>query len=156
MGIWPILALRVVSGRPLRMRLMSVLVPPMSMVTMVSAPTRSAKCAPAMTPPAGPDRTVWTGRARADSRVINPPEASITMIGLSRPTPRPVWRSRSRADSAPRYPAMTGVRKALRTVVLARSNSRNSREMSVEIETTTPGSCCSSTALASRSCAGLA
>ena len=136
---------------------MSVLVPPMSMVMMVPAPTRSAKCAPAMTPPAGPDSTVWTGRARADSRVIKPPEASITMIGLSRPTPEAGLGVRAAgADSAPRYPAMTGARKALSTVVLARSNSRNSREMSVEIETTTPGSCCSSTALASRSCAGLA
>ena len=58
MGIWPILALRVVSGRPLRIRLMSVLVPPMSMVTMGSALTRRPKCAPATTPPAGPDSTV--------------------------------------------------------------------------------------------------
>ena len=57
-GVWPILALRVVSGRPLRIRLMSVLVPPMSMVMMVSAPTSPAKCAPATTPPAGPDKTV--------------------------------------------------------------------------------------------------
>ena len=51
---------------------------------------------------------------------------------------------------------MTGVRKALSTVVLARSNSRNSRTMSVEMQMTTPGRCCSSTALAWRSCTGLA
>ena len=51
---------------------------------------------------------------------------------------------------------MIGVRKALSTTVLARSNSRNSRRMSVEMQMTTPGSSRSSTALASRSCAGLA
>ena len=35
---------------------------------------------------------------------------------------------------------MIGVRKALSTAVLARSNSRNSRRMSVEMQMTTPGS----------------
>ena len=58
MGICPILAARVVSGRPLRIRLMSVLVPPTSMVMTLPAPARAAKCAPATTPPAGPDRMV--------------------------------------------------------------------------------------------------
>jgi hypothetical protein len=92
----------------------------------------------------------------ARSPVISPPEASITMMGLSRPTPRPPSASRSRADNEPRYLVMIGVRKALSTVVLARSNSRNSRRMSVEMQMTAPGSSRSSTTLASRSCAGLA
>ena len=57
MGTCPILACRVVSGRPLRIRLMSVLVPPTSMVMTSPAPISAAKCAPATTPPAGPDST---------------------------------------------------------------------------------------------------
>ena len=135
---------------------MSVLVPPISMVMMLSAPISPAKCEAATTPPAGPDSTVCTGLARADSTVISPPDASITMIGLSRATPSPFSRSTSRSDSEPRYLVMTGVRKALSTVVLARSNSRNSRRMSVEMQTVTPGRARSSSALAARSCAGLA
>ena len=81
---------------------MSVLVPPTSMVMTLPAPARLAKCAPATTPPAGPDRMVCTGLASAVSTVIRPPAASITMMGVSRPTPSPISASCSRADSEPR------------------------------------------------------
>jgi hypothetical protein len=83
------LASRVTCGRPPRIRLMSVLVPPMSNVMISAKPESWATCALATTPPAGPDKTVCTGFSRAVATVINPPEASMTMTGTSDARPSP-------------------------------------------------------------------
>ena len=149
--------LRVVSGRPLRIRLMSVLVPPMSMVMMLPAPTRPAKCAPATTPPAGPDRTVCTGlRARGlqrhqpagglhhHDRLVAPDAEA----GLAVAQPRP-----KRAEVAGHDRRQEGVEHRRAGPLELAELARGCRS---RCETATPGSCCSSTALASRSCAGLA
>ena len=56
-----------------RIMLTSVLVPPMSQVMRSRAPAAAAACTAATTPPAGPDRTVVTGKRRARSRESTPP-----------------------------------------------------------------------------------
>ena len=95
-------ACRVRIGFPSRIRLMSVEVPPISIVTMSRMPASPATWALPTTPPAGPDSTVWTGFSRAESRVIRPPEASITITGLVSGNPRPSSRSASRPAREPR------------------------------------------------------
>ena len=100
-GMFSSLASRVIAGTPLRITLMSVLVPPMSMVMMCAAPASSATCALATTPPAGPESTVCTGFLRAEATVISPPEASITITGVAAAMPRP-RASRSRLVREPR------------------------------------------------------
>ncbi len=45
----------------------------MSMVTRWSMPSCSATKRLAITPPVGPDSTIWTGASAAASRVISPP-----------------------------------------------------------------------------------
>ena len=86
-----------------------------------------------MTPAAGPDSTMKTGRSPAPSNVSTPPPLCITRS--SPPTPR----SRSRASIESRYSCTIGWMPALMTVVLARSYSRNSGTTRDESETAMPG-----------------
>ena len=63
----------VISGRPDTQTATSVDVPPMSKVRMRSNPAWVATKEAPLTPPAGPERTVWTAFLQADSRLISPP-----------------------------------------------------------------------------------
>ena len=60
-------------GSPSRITDTSVDVPPMSNASTRLNPVRRAMAAVLVTPPAGPDSTVWTGRREAASALINPP-----------------------------------------------------------------------------------
>ena len=60
-------------GSPSRITDTSVDVPPMSKASTRFNPVRRAIMVVLVTPPAGPDRTVWTGRREAASALINPP-----------------------------------------------------------------------------------
>ena len=86
-----------------------------------------------MTPAAGPDSTMNTGRSPALSKVSTPPPLCITSSSAS--TPRP----RSRSSIEPRYSWTIGWIPALMTTVLARSYSRNSGTMLDDSETATSG-----------------
>jgi hypothetical protein len=76
----------------------SVEVPPMSSVTRRSMPVSSATCRPAMTPPVGPETTMWTGAFAAASKVISPPFDRMTTVlagmpaSATRPRMAESWR----------------------------------------------------------------
>src|SRR5687767_6792641 len=80
-GNSPTFVSRVISGRPATHTATSVDVPPMSKVKMRSNPAWDATNDAPLTPPAGPDRTVWTGFLHADSRLIRPPSERTTWTG---------------------------------------------------------------------------
>ncbi len=64
---------REIVGSPSRITETSVDVPPMSKASTRFRLVRRAIMAVLVTPPAGPDRTVWTGRRDAASALIRPP-----------------------------------------------------------------------------------
>ncbi len=99
------------AGKPSRSRAISVVVPPMSATRTSSAPARAR--AP-MTLAAGPDRMVSIGRSSAASAVISEPSPLTTMSGASMP------RSVSKPRTARISCWSSGIRRALRTVVMAR------------------------------------
>ena len=72
----------------------SVDVPPMSKARSLLRPVRRAIITVEVTPPAGPDNTVWTGRSEAASAPISPPSErtmwslAATSLSLSRPSMR--------------------------------------------------------------------
>ena len=55
-------------GSPREIRLTSVAVPPTSMVMIFGKPAVAARCAAPMTPAAGPDSAVRTGKSRARAK----------------------------------------------------------------------------------------
>src|SRR6478609_11281716 len=127
-GKSPTLVSRVISGRPETHTATSVDVPPMSKVRMRSKPAYDATNDAPLTPPAGPDRTVWTGFLHAASRLISPPSERTTWIG-----------ARTCAAARPsrtfvRYFSSAGATYAFTNVVTVRSYSRNSGRISDEIE----------------------
>jgi hypothetical protein len=69
---------RVSCGSPPRTTAMSALVPPMSRQTTSRRPQDAATAAPAITPAAGPEFSVFTGAPLAYSVVIVPPPLCMT------------------------------------------------------------------------------
>ena len=57
----------------------------MSKVTMLATPRSRASAAPAMTPPAGPESSIWAGLSRAARGVAAPPSLRISRKGASTP-----------------------------------------------------------------------
>ena len=82
----------------------SVEVPPMSSVTRWSRPVRPAVWRLAMTPPVGPETSIWIGALAAASRVISPPlERMTTACAATPPASR-------RSRMARSWPETTGFR----------------------------------------------
>ena len=128
----------------------SKLVPPMSTEIEFCCPACSAMATLPITPAAGPDSMVCTGRSTAEAALIVPPFDC--MMYRSELIP---------ASTIPRlrfvtYVPMTGETYELITVVLIRSNSLNSGSISWDSETTTPGSASRSALPTVISCSGLA
>src|SRR5204862_5209053 len=106
---------------------------------------------PATTPAAGPDSMVWTARRAASAADITPPLDSITCTGAVIPM------AASRSRNARRYVLITGPTYADMTVVVARSYSRISGQISDDATTVIEsGSVSRSNAATRSSCAGLA
>nr|AKQ01946.1 hypothetical protein [uncultured euryarchaeote Rifle_16ft_4_minimus_309] len=122
-----IIAFLVHEGRPRTMAERSALVPPMSKVTRSLRPVRRERATAAATPPAGPLRTMSTGRRTAWRCRTVPPDDFIT------------WKSRPNPSArSSRYRATSGLMYASRTVVDERSYSRNSARTSWLTETGSP------------------
>ncbi len=68
--------------------LMSAEVPPISTVIRLCASDLSPAQRPPLTPPAGPDMRIVTGRSAAPARVVTPPFDCITRIWASMPFSR--------------------------------------------------------------------
>ena len=84
-AIWPSFFTVGVSSR---IMLTSVLVPPMSQVMRSRSPAAAADCTAATTPPAGPERTVATGKRRARSTESTPPLEAMMKRAPRKPRPR--------------------------------------------------------------------
>ena len=128
----------------------SKLVPPMSPVTTFPKPALLAMCPAAMTPAAGPDRAVRTGRRHATSTSMTPPLDCTTRSSPSKPPPS------SAPSSRRRYPDTSGCRYAFSAVVEKRSNSRISGRISWEAATCGFGHDSRTAATASASFSGFA
>ena len=98
----------------------------MSQVITFAKPAASAIRAPAMTPAAGPESVVRTGRERAVSTDITPPLDCTISNSASIP------RVENPASTPSRYAPKIGCRQTLSAVVDARSNSRISGRISEE------------------------
>ena len=72
-GMLPMRLSTVTRSSPSWTRHTSVLVPPMSQVMTPPKPAAFAAPTPAVTPPAGPESTVWTGVRRARASGMTPP-----------------------------------------------------------------------------------
>ena len=105
----------------------------MSKVRMRSNPARVATTDAPLTPPAGPESTVWTGFRQAASRLIRPPSERTTWIGAR------AFAAFSPSSTLARYFESAGATYAFTRVVTVRSYSRNSGKISDEIETGNPG-----------------
>ena len=90
--------------RPSAISATSKLVPPTSPVITSGNPAVWATCAAAITPAAGPDSAVFTGRRRAVSTDITPPFDCTNRNAPSKPA------DVIPASSRPRYPATSGWR----------------------------------------------
>ncbi len=75
---------------------MSLLVPPMSKVMMRGVPVAAASRLAAMTPEAGPDSSVSTGRVRAVARLSEPPLEAVMNTGAVTPPAASRFASRSK------------------------------------------------------------
>ena len=127
---------------------MSVLVPPMSNVTIRSASTSVPSWRPKMTPAAGPESSVWLGKRLPTSIRISPPCDCITYFcGVATPT------ASSWSSSAARYVSMIGPTYASSTVVAMRGYSRIVGRISLESETRSCGATSRMIAAVSFSCA---
>ena len=136
---------------PSRSSEISVLVPPMSIVRMLRSPAARARYWTAVTPEAGPESSVCTGKRRASAAAMAPPLERVT--NNCDPGSRPsTYRS-----TAPMYSFMRFRTNALSTLTIARSYSPTRGQISLERLTSasapTTVRMASSTA---RSCAGLA
>ena len=83
-------------GAPFRISDRSVLVPPMSMVRRSGSSSILPRNRAAVTPDAGPESNVWTGKARASRAAMTPP---LDLVMKSRDVGR---RSRRYASISPR------------------------------------------------------
>ena len=136
-----------VTAAPPVTRLASALVPPMSSARSSVKPTAAPTSRAPTTPPAGPDSASDAARpAAAAGSSVPPADVIIRSAG----TPR-ARTSRSRRD---RYAETFGRRYASATVVLVRSNSRNSGSTSWLAATGTPGAAARNAAAMRRSCSG--
>ena len=79
-GKKPTLVSREICGAPSTTMLTSVEVPPMSRVRKFVLPTCSATLRAPETPPAGPERIMWTGCPTAASTDILPPSERSTSM----------------------------------------------------------------------------
>ena len=100
---------------------------------MRSNPARPATKDAPLTPPAGPERTVWTAFLQADSRLISPPSDRTTWSCAR------TFSAASPSRTFVRYFSSAGATYAFISVVTVRSYSRNSGRISEEIDTGSPG-----------------
>jgi len=83
-GKYPTSVDREIVGSPSRMTETSVEVPPISKASNFLKPVRRAIITVEVTPPAGPERTVCTGRSEAAVALISPPsERTIWSLALT-------------------------------------------------------------------------
>ena len=121
----------------------------MSNEMTLPCPSELPRWLAAITPAAGPDSTMNTGRSMAASNVSTPPLLCMTSSSPVMPEPRILsW-------MFPRYRETTGRMAALITVVLARKYSLNSGATSDESDTGTDGRILRKTSPMRLSCAGL-
>src|SRR5262249_49615008 len=99
----------------------------------------------AMTPAAGPDSTIYTGRALVEADVITPPLDCITEKGATAPS------ARKRDSRESTYRETIGITAAFTAVVLARRYSRNSGHTSDDTDRYARGISSRRTALTARS-----
>ena len=87
-------------GSPSAETAMSPLVPPMSKVMMRGVPVAAASRLAAITPEAGPDSRVSTGRARAVARLSVPPFEAVMNTGAVTPPAREAFAKAGRNNAA--------------------------------------------------------